>query len=283
MSGFGPATRLIALLGNPVGHSLSPIFQNAAFRVERLDAVYLALRCEVDDAGNLLRGIARAGGAGNVTLPHKEIAAAAVDRPTDLVSRTGACNTFWLEDGRICGDNTDVAGFRAAVRAICARPAGARVLLLGAGGAARAALHGLMAEGVDAVVVRNRSGHRASDLLRTLGGPERERVTLRDLEADLSAERFDLVVNATSLGLRDGDATPLDLERLGGAGAVLDLVYSPGETEWVRRARQAGVPAADGLEMLIQQGAAAFERWWRRPPPLAAMRAAVHEVIGRSG
>ena len=96
------ATRMLALLGDPVSHALSPVIQNAAFREAGVDGVYVALRCRSDDLSGLLQAIARAGGGGNVTLPHKERAAAVVDRSAEAVTRTGACNTFWEEDGEIC-------------------------------------------------------------------------------------------------------------------------------------------------------------------------------------
>ena len=171
----GVSTRLLALLGDPVGHSLSPAFQNAAFAAAGVDGVYLALRCGAGELPGLLRGIARAGGGGNVTLPHKEAAAAAVDRRTEAVERTGACNTFWLREGAVWGDNTDVEGFSAAAEALLgAPPAGARVLLLGAGGAASAALASLTAQGAAQVVVANRSRPRAEALVeRFAGGPAR--------------------------------------------------------------------------------------------------------------
>src|SRR5690606_25709966 len=135
-------------LGNPVAHSLSPRFQNAAFAAAGVDGVYIALRCEAEAVPGLMTGIARAGGAGNVTVPHKALAARLVDRATDAVRRTSACNTFWLEDGRIHGDNTDVAGVRSAMERLTGSVAGARVLLLGAGGAARAAVCALLDERV---------------------------------------------------------------------------------------------------------------------------------------
>src|SRR5690606_18681386 len=133
-------TRPIVLLGDPVAHSFSPVFQNEAFRAAGVDGVYFALRCDEAAFPGLLRGIALGGGGGNVTVPHKERAAALLDMQTSAVSRTGACNTFWSEKGRICGDNTDVAGFDAAVRRLIGSPAGSRVLIGGAGGSAGAAL-----------------------------------------------------------------------------------------------------------------------------------------------
>jgi len=273
------ATRLFALLGDPVSHSLSPRFQNAALRALGLDAVFVALRCGADELPGLLRGIARAGGGGNVTVPHKALAACTVERPGEAVLRTGACNAYWLEDGAIHGDNTDVAGAAAAVGALLGRgPAGARVLLVGAGGAASAAVCALADAGVERIVVANRTvgrGHALAERFRRPGA----RIDVVGSVDGLAGERFDLAVNATSLGLRPGDALPLDPDAAKVTiGAALDLVYAPGETRWVREMRARGIPAADGKEMLIQQGAAAFRRWWGMDPPLRAMRAALAEA-----
>lgn len=267
---------MLALLGDPVHHSLSPVVQNAAFGVADVDGVYVALRCGADDLPVLLRGIAHAGGGGNVTLPHKERAAAVLDEPTDAVRRTGACNTYWLEDGSIRGDNTDVEGFRRAARALMDAPAeGARVLLLGAGGAARAVLLALLDDGAGEVTILNRTTERARAVARRIGG---DRVRVADDADSVAGGAFDLVVNATRLGLEPDDPDPVDLDVLEDVAAVMDLVYAPGETGFVRRARSRGIPAMDGGEMLVRQGAAAFERWWGQTAPLEAMRAALEEA-----
>lgn len=269
----GAGTRVFALLGDPVSHSLSPRFQNAALRALGHDAVYVALRCAPADVPGLLLGLARAGGGGNVTLPHKERAAATVEVPSDAVRATGACNTFWAEDGRVHGDNTDVEGVRRAMCAVAGRAlSGARVLLVGAGGSARAALHAMREEGVERVVILNRRQHRAGELAARFASPGFH-VDVAAPGDDLAAEHFDLAINATPLGLRPDDPLP----PTGGApfDAALDLVYSPAETPWVRAMREAGIPAADGKEMLLHQGAAAFGRWWGGEPPLEVMRAAL--------
>lgn len=273
-------TRLIALLGDPVSHSLSPLFQNAAFAAAGVDGVYVALRAAADDVPGLIRGIARGGGGGNVTVPHKEVAAQAVERATLAVQRTGACNTYWMEDGVICGDNTDVQGVSSAVRALLGRePAGARVLVLGAGGSARAALAAMVDAGADEVVVANRTVPRAEALAERFDRPD---VTVRAVAPDaLGDERFDLAINTTSLGLREADALPLPLGGSTTIGAALDLVYSRSSTRWVAGLRERGTPAADGIEMLLLQGAASFERWWGVPAPLGAMRAALAPVSAR--
>jgi shikimate dehydrogenase len=264
------ATRGFALLGDPVAHSLSPLLHNAAFRETARDAVYLALPCTAQRLPGLLRGLAAAGGGGNVTAPHKAAAAALLDSATAAVSRTGACNTFWNDAGMVRGDNTDIAGCTAALRALVDTVAGARVLVLGAGGAAAAMVCALLDERADRVELLNRSAGRGLALLDRLAEPA-QRVRLA--ADDAAATAFDLIVNATPLGMHAGDAMPLPLES--GPGAVLDLVYGPGETEWVRSARQLGIPAADGREMLVMQAAASFERWFAEPAPIIAMRAAL--------
>lgn len=267
-------TRLVALLGDPVEHSLSPRFQNAAIRAAGLDAVYVALRTDTTRLPGLLQGIAAAGGAGNVTLPFKTRAAGLVDVPTEAVDRTGACNTFWLEDGRIQGDNTDVEGFARASRTLIGAPAGARTLVLGAGGAARAVVLALIRERADAIHLLNRTPGRARAVAEALD-PRGRRVTVLEGAGAVEREGYDLVVNATSLGLDPQDPLPLDLERPVRVGAVLDLTYREGGTSWVRDAQRREIPAADGLEMLVQQGAASFRRWFDREPDVGTMREAV--------
>lgn len=267
-------TRVLALLGDPVEHSRSPAMHNAAMAREGLDGVYVALRCGPDELAGLLRGLAAAGGGGNVTVPHKERAAELVDVPSEAVRRTGACNTFWRgRDDRLHGDNTDVLGFGRAVETLLeAPPRDARVLLLGAGGAARAALVSLLDGGARHVVVLNRTPERARALVDALGVG---RATAVAGAEDVRGRPFELVVQATSSGLDARDARPFPLETLGRVGAALDLVYGREPTPFVRAARALGIAASDGTEMLVQQGGASFERWWDRSAPLDTMRAAM--------
>ncbi len=274
-----PATRLFALLGDPVEHSLSPKFQNAALGALRLDGAYLALRCSTADVAGLVRGIARAGGGGNVTIPHKATAADAVEYSTEAVNATGVCNTFWLDNGKVCGDNTDVTGVSEAVRDLLGRDAaGARVLLLGAGGSARATGYAMLCDGADQLVVLNRTPERGHELRSVLCADST--VVVAASVAELRGESFDLVINATSLGLRPEDPLPLAGDAEIEFAAALDLVYSPDSTAWVRALRAGGIRAADGREMLLRQGAASFQRWWGREAPLDAMRAALSLASG---
>jgi shikimate dehydrogenase len=266
-----PATRLIALLGDPVSHSLSPTFQNAAFREAGVDGIYLALRCDAAEVPGLLRGIARAGGGGNVTIPHKGVAARAVERRTAAVERTDACNTYWSEKGEVWGDNTDVAGVTESVRSLLGgAPRGARALVIGAGGAARATVASLAADGAGEVVVVNRTPERSRALVERF----QDAPVCASSWEELSGESFDLAVNATSLGLHPSDPLPADPATLR-AAAALDLVYAPGGTRWLHALQAADVPAIDGIEMLIHQGVASFRRWWGVDPSVEAMRAAL--------
>jgi len=270
-------TRVFALLGDPVRHALSPVVQNAAFQEAGVDGVYVSLLCKADDLQGFIRGIGGSGGGGNLTLPHKERAATVVDHPSDAVRRIGACNTFWGEDGKIFGDNTDIEGFRRALREFLGRsPEGYRVLMIGAGGAARASLLALLEDDVREVLITNRTTERARAVARRIGD---ERTRVAETCNELQGGSFDLVVNTTSLGLSEDDPLPFDLAQLDRAGAVMDLVYGLNGTRFVKVARNLGIRATDGREMLVQQGAVAFERWWGDAAPLPAMQAAMATAL----
>ena len=275
---FTAKTRLLTLLGDPILHSKSPEIQNRAFEAAGVDGVYVALQCKEEDLEGFMVSIARSGGGGNITLPHKEKAAAIVEIASEAVVQTGACNTFWGDErGRIHGDNTDVDGFRSALSFfIGSVPSGIRVLLLGGGGAARASLLGLIEEGADEIVIFNRTPERARSMSRRIGG---ERTRVIPVLEEIEGEDFDLVINATRLGLEKNDASPVDLERLGCVGAAMDLVYGRHVTPFVRAAEAMDIRATDGAEMLVRQGAASFEKWWGIPAPVAVMRAAMEKSL----
>lgn len=269
---IGASTRLLAVLGDPVSHSLSPQMHNAAIRALGLDAVYVALRAPAAALAEVLTALSSVAAAGNVTVPHKEAVERLVARKTDLCTRVGACNTFWTEDGVLVGDNTDVAGIRSALRALGVE-GGGRWLILGTGGAARAAVIAAREAKAD-VCVRSRDPARAREF------------------ADWSASRgvatqvahgpadVDVAINATPLGLHDADPLPVEPGDMKELQVALDLVYARGETRWVRALRAAGVRALDGRAMLVRQGAAAFGRFFPgTPPPTDVMRAAVERAL----
>ena len=268
-------TRQLGVIGNPVAHSLSPSMHNAAIRVLGLDAVYVALPTPATAVASVLGTLAAIGGAGNVTLPHKEAAERCIARKTELCARVGACNTFWTEHGALVGDNTDVAGILAALRQLGVDGAGSW-LVIGTGGAARAVA--VAAAQVKAEVhVLSRDAARASEFAEWARGRG-----VRAAPARGTLE-LDIAINATPRGLKDTDPLPLDPEsasRLRGK-AALDLTYAPGGTRWVRTLRAAGVRAEDGREVLVQQGGVAFERFFPdQTAPLDVMRAAVQRALG---
>jgi shikimate dehydrogenase len=181
----------------------------------------------------------------------------------------GAVNTFWFERGELVGDNTDVGGFQFAVTKLMGgAPRSITVGLMGAGGAAAAVLAAAEEWPECRVLVVNRTAERADALCA------RFPAIAQCCDVDRMTREAKLVVNATSVGLRD-DTLPVDPNRLREDAAILDLVYRPGETAWVRAARAGGRPAADGLTMLVEQGALAFERWFGVPPDREVMWAAV--------
>lgn len=257
-----------ALLGDPVAHSRSPHILNAAFLATGIAARYEAIRVDPGQLVSRLRELALAGGGGNVTVPYKQLAVKGIDLPSDAVQRTGAVNTFWGTPKGVRGDNTDVEGFRAALAHYALPLEECPVLLLGAGGAAAAVLLVLIEARCEVTLV-NRSPARAGELAERMGAAERVHPRATPPARDYAA-----VINATSLGMRPGDPYPLAIDRIPPAAAVVDLVYAPDGTAWVRAARSAGHLAFDGAEMLLRQAAAAFELWTSRPAPLDVMRSA---------
>ncbi|HUF25894.1 MAG TPA: shikimate dehydrogenase [Gemmatimonadaceae bacterium] len=266
----------LVLLGHPVLHSLSPRFQNAALRAAGIPLVYEGLDVAPRDLEPVLRGLRADGVAGNVTIPHKERVAAICDTLTADARRAGAVNTFWVEDGRLVGDNTDIAGVRAAVRRLLGRPPEhLPVGLLGAGGAAAAVVCAAAEWPGASIAIYNRTRARAEELAARARAVSEVEVQVAASAADAVREAA-LVVNATSIGLH-GDALPVEPEHLAPSAAVLDLVYRPGGTELVLAARALGHAADDGLAMLIEQGALSFERWLGVAPDREVMWSSVRD------
>jgi shikimate dehydrogenase len=265
----GASTRVFALLGEPVRHSLSPLMQNAAFRAAGLDAVYVAIPCAGEDLPALMRSLGRQGGGGNVTIPHKGVAAQ-IGVADERVAQVGAANVFVGQGEELHLGNSDVDGISAVVNDLV--PGATRWLIVGTGGSARAAVGAAIESGA-AVAIQSRDaarGARFGAWITGLGG------TLAQ------AEQCEVVVNATPLGLHPVDPPPLDLAEYPALVGVVDLTYqSDGSTAWVRQAQQRGLAATDGREMLLRQGAAAW-RWWFPgvTPPIEVMRAALKGRMG---
>ncbi len=252
---------------------------NAAFAALGLDWRYVA--CEVDPR-NLQAAIAGArvmGFAGvNLTVPHKILALDMVDRLDDSARKWGAVNTIRFDAQGACGFNTDADGITASLREdLKLSLRGSRVLLLGAGGAGRTAALKLAAEGVAELYLVNRTQGRAAEIAAEIA----RQFPAVKASSDYPAGAVDLVLNATSLGLKPEDGLPLDERRfaLKQAGAVYDMIYRPAETPLLRQARAVGCATANGLGMLLHQGAKAFEIWTGHPAPVEVMRRALADNI----
>lgn len=267
-------TRVYGVIGQPIAHSLSPLIQNAAFQAARLNAVYLPF--EVTNLRDFLASRAELGVAGfSVTLPHKEAILRYLDGCDPVAESIGAVNTVVVRgapegSGRLYGYNTDYVGvLRTLARHVSLE--GAQVLILGAGGSARAVAFALATAGA-LVSITARRPARAQALARAVGGEALPRTEVR-------RRRFEAIVNCTPVGMRPQvKESPLAAWEVN-ARVVFDLVYNPLETALLRRARKRGAVAIPGWQMLVEQGAAQFEIWTGLRAPLAVMRRAVLRAL----
>ncbi|NHN42395.1 shikimate dehydrogenase [Halorubellus sp. JP-L1] len=270
------------LIGNPVGHSLSPPMHEAAYDALGLDARYVTFEPDEDAAVDAVAGADALGVAGlNVTVPFKRDVAAAVETD-DLASAVGAVNTLDFSGETVTGHNTDVEGAVRALREQAdAKLEGSTAVVVGAGGAGRAVAFGLADAGAS-VRVANRTVERAeslaADVSRAVDGATVGARGLDDLVGALADA--DVLVNATSVGMEE-DETPVPAAALHGGLVVLDAVYAPLETRLLRDATAAGARTVDGAWMLLYQGAAAFERWTDEPAPVDAMNDALRNGLSQ--
>ena len=284
-SPFNAATRFCAVLGQPIRHSASPAMQNAGIAALKLNWRYLA--CEVDPK-NLRAAIAGARALGfvglNLTVPHKLLAMKMVDALAPSAQTWGAVNTiqFVTRYGKTLalGHNTDADAITASLRAdLDVKLRGAKVLLLGAGGAGRTAALKLASEDIAELFLVNRTASKAQAVAREI----KRRFPRVKVSVGYPSGKIDLLLNATSLGLKPGDASPLDVQQfpLTNTRTVYDMIYRPAETPLLKAAKRAGCQTANGLGMLLHQGAAALAIWSGQPAPVAVMRRAlVKEVYG---
>ncbi|MDE2841780.1 MAG: shikimate dehydrogenase [Chloroflexota bacterium] len=268
----------LGIIGYPIGHSMSPVFQQAALDECGVDANYAAYQVAPDEVEGFVNGLRQPGIMGiNVTVPHKLAVMPFLDEIDDWATEAGAVNTIVNRDGRLMGHNTDGYGFLRALREGAGfDPQRRRTLILGAGGAARGVVLALAREGVGELTIANRTPERAENL--ALLGQNRG-VTARAIPlegADLSgaAASAELIVNCTSIGMTHGpgeDETPLPGDAIPATALVNDLVYNPLQTRLLREAAQAGAKTLGGIQMLVYQGAASFEMWLERPAPVSVM------------
>ncbi len=269
---------VLGIIGFPIGHSISPAFQQAALAHYGIDATYQAWEVAPEQVGDFVQDLRRPEVLGiNVTVPHKEAVIPYLDEVDEWATEAGAVNTIVNRDGRLTGHNTDGHGF---LRALKERgglePRGRNVLILGAGGAALGVVLTLAREGISQLVIANRTVSRAERLVQLAAarGVPGQAIPLAWNELSLAAVHCDLIVNCTTIGMThgpDAKGTPLLLHQIPPTCLVYDLVYNPLETPLLREAARAGAGTLGGIQMLVYQGAASFEMWTGKPAPVPVM------------
>lgn len=271
-------TNCVGILGYPVGHSLSPVMHNAAFEKNQMDYVYIPLPTKPTDLADAVRAMKVWNFCGaNVTIPHKVAVMEYLDEIDQDARMIGAVNTITMQDGRAIGSNTDGIGFIASLRKADAPPEGGEAVLLGAGGAARAVVWGLIRNGIKKItlIVRDLSKGNTfaerftqyGDITVTVFGSE---------EANASLRTCTLLVNTTPLGMAPNiDAMPpVGWQTVSKQAVVYDLIYTPLMTRFLTEAQEHGHRVINGKDMLIEQGAASFLKWTNQQPSRAAMEEA---------
>jgi shikimate dehydrogenase len=280
-------TQLLGVIGDPIEHSLSPIMHNAAIAHLSVDYIYLPFHVHADQLADAIQGFAAIGVRGfNVTIPHKRWIMRLLADVTPLAQAVGAVNTVWQVDGEWHGTNTDVAGFLAPLRSLQRDWARTEVIILGNGGAARAVVAGCQELGCGVIRVFGRDRQKLDQFHRSWDESPLE-VSLETHLWQTLPQFFPtagLVVNTTPIGMYPQvDQLPVEpglMHCLEPHAIAYDLIYTPNPTQFLQLAQQQGATAIDGLEMLVQQGAAALEIWLDQTPPVDVMRRSLKQHLG---
>ncbi len=268
----------IWVIGNPIEHTLSPRLHNVAFDEVKLPFRYFALEVEEAELNSfltILRQLDSPGG--NITLPHKESICSLIQNKTDSVKKLGAANTIYRRTGELCLANTDIHGFKKLIEPWQQMAREENVLLLGAGGAARASLYSLGQLGVKNIYLWNRTKEKAQKLREEF--LELNISLLSDKQLQGGEVNFQIVINATSLGLNPGDDSPFPKARVNSKMVGIDLIYNR-KTKFVRIFEEHGAAARGGLRMLVYQAARAWELWTDSKPPVKTMLEAGKNYLG---
>ena len=282
-------TRLLGVIGNPIGHSLSPVMHNAALEEMDSDFVYVAFPIEESVLSMAVAGFGAIGVQGfSVTIPHKQAIMAELVHISELATAVGAVNTVWKTAQGWYGTNTDVEGFVSPLREMSRDWSEENAIVLGNGGAARAVVVGCAELGFKSIQVIGRDSNKLQDFLVSFNSFESvaSRLTVNTWDTlDNTLANADLIVNSTPIGMAPNvDASPLTImqaQKIKAGAIAYDLIYTPNPTEFLNQAQAQGATAIDGLEMLVQQGAAALKIWTGKSEvPVATMRTALQKHLG---
>ncbi|WP_349407901.1 shikimate dehydrogenase [Pseudalkalibacillus sp. SCS-8] len=268
-----------AVIGDPIAHSMSPEIHNACLEHHHMDAVYEAIRVRSDELPNMIEELRETGCKGfNVTIPHKVKIMEHLDEIDPLANEIGAVNTVVIENGRLKGYNTDGLGFFKGLRAFYKRDLKATsILILGAGGASRAIVKTLIKQGVRNVTIANRTVEKAHGLLN--GSRYGQAITISAAEHNL--ESFDIIINTTPIGMYPNtDEIPLSIRTIDSGTALIDIIYNPLMTEFLKQGRRIGCTVQNGVPMFVHQAALAFELWTGQEPDSKIMEDIVIKKLG---
>ena len=282
-------TKRLGIIGYPIDHSISPIFQQAALDYIGIDAIYEKWEVTPEKVGDFVNQLRAPDSLGiNVTLPYKRAVIPFLDEVDEWATSAGAVNTIVNQGGHLSGHNTDGPGFlQALLNETGYDPKGTSALILGAGGAARGILLALVRGGVESIVIANRTLERAGELSRLSydNGVASEAISISGDGLNEAANSADLIVNCTSLGMSHGPdelGSPMSAAQIPATAIVNDLVYTPMLTPMLKEAAKAGATALGGLHMLIYQGVLSFKMWTGQDPPVDVMLdVATKEMISR--
>ncbi len=276
-------TRVVGIFGDPIAHTRSPAMHNAAFRARDLPYVYIPFLVRPADLSRAIQSVRALNLAGvNVTVPHKERIVRYLDVLSAEAELCGAVNTVVHREGTLFGDNTDGRGFLVSLQERGLSPRRREVVLIGAGGATRAVLVSLIRAGSARVTIVNRTLAKSQALVRkygSLGKTQLAALPFAALQEPAPFKDAALVVNCTSVGLHGEDFPPLPYAATPRSCLFYDLLYRPGQTSFLRQARQARRPILDGRRMLLHQGALAFSLWTRTPAPIEVMARALARAL----
>lgn len=278
----GKMRGVLGIIGYPIGHSVSPVFQQAALDYVGVDAKYLGWETPPENLQARINSLKESGVIGaNVTVPHKQSVLPFLDNLSKTAREIGAVNTIVNDNGMLYGHNTDVFGFLKSLQIEGDfHSDGKSALVLGAGGSAKAIVYGLLGEGIKKLVIANRTLSRAVQLKKELGNPENVFVVSSE-STDMLSDH-DLIVNCTTLGMKHGpgeDKSPISREHISEGSLVYDLVYNPQKTPLIEEAMGIGARVISGLPMLIYQGAEAFHLWTGINPPTEVMLQAAENAL----
>ncbi|MDN3018608.1 shikimate dehydrogenase [Paenibacillus sp. BSR1-1] len=273
--------KLFAVLGDPIGHSMSPIMHNDLFSYYQIDAHYLPFHVKNEDLEDAVKGLKALGVGGfNITVPHKSAIIPFLDEVEELALNIGAVNTVVNDGGKLIGYNTDGPGFLRGLKLYMPSIEGKKVLLIGAGGAARGIYFTLAKEKVLAIDIANRTVEKASDLIEACPYSISSSAFTLD-EASKNLEEYDLIIQTTTIGMSPKIAElPVNVTNLNKQALICDIIYNPLETLFLQKAKEKGASIQNGIDMFIFQGALAFEKWTGIFPDAERMRENVLNQLG---